>query len=130
MKNEPAQRDRAWRAHPETLRLRLVAWAREAGYKPSQLAALCGVSVRQLERDCRRLFGCGPRQWLKQQRLARAREALLAKRHVGRAARALGYSHATNFSRDFTRAFGQTPGQFLRDAAARQVDGKERPPLG
>lgn len=48
--------------------------ARRADFRPSAMAALCGVSVRQLERYFVLRFGKSPRRWTRELRCRLARE--------------------------------------------------------
>jgi AraC-like DNA-binding protein len=62
-------------------------------------------------------FGCGPVQWVRQQRLEQVRLALLDPEPgdtVGRIAQRFGYSSLPVLSRDFTLRYGQRPSELLR----------------
>ena len=48
--------------------------ARKAGFRPSAMAALCGVSVRQLERFFVVRFGKPPGLWMRELRCGLARD--------------------------------------------------------
>jgi AraC-like DNA-binding protein len=48
--------------------------ARAAGFRPAAMAALCGVSVRQLERFFVGRFGKPPRRWMRELRCELARD--------------------------------------------------------
>jgi len=75
------------------------ALAQKSGFKASNLAAACGMSLRTLERYLKRNVGLSPRQFLR--RLQRAesarlkREGLYAKEIAVR----LGYKHTSSYCR-------------------------------
>ncbi|HLH54023.1 MAG TPA: helix-turn-helix domain-containing protein [Verrucomicrobiae bacterium] len=51
-----------------------VSLARKADFRPSAMAALSGVSVRQLERFFTLRFGKPPRRWMRELRCQLARD--------------------------------------------------------
>ena len=69
-------------------------------------------------RTAQRLFrdetGLGFAQWRQQLRLIHALERLSAGQPVAQVADALGYATPGNFIAMFKRAFGMTPGRYLR----------------
>lgn len=80
------------------------------------LADVAGMSVSSFHEHFRAITGMTPLQFQKQLRLTEARRLLLARSHnVGSAARMVGYESPTQFSREYSRAFGLSP---RRDAAA------------
>jgi AraC-like DNA-binding protein len=83
--------------------------ARRANYSTTALAGLCGISLRQLERNFRRAFCQSPKKWLKALRLRSAREMLQSGGSVKEVAFSLGYRHPQHFSRDFRKFFGVSP---------------------
>jgi|SRR5438876_739806 len=86
-----------------------VSLARSAGYRPSELARLCSVSLRQLERHFRKHFGSPPKIWLRDLRLKEARELLIRGCYVKTVASELGYKDAPHFCRRFKLRYGQSP---------------------
>ena len=104
------------------LRLHLVhnrrpLWFRltpRAAYKVQNLARICGISVRQLERMFQEDFGRAPKAWMVEQRMIAARHLLMESGSVNMTAKALGYSDSSAFSRDFRNAYGLTPTEFYR----------------
>jgi AraC-like DNA-binding protein len=83
--------------------------AKEANYSIAALASLCGVSVRQLERNFKQTMDQSPKQWLNGLRLESAREMLRAGGSVKEAALSSGYRYPQHFSRDFRKLFGVSP---------------------
>jgi AraC family transcriptional regulator, glycine betaine-responsive activator len=88
-----------------------VEMAHRANYSASELAVLCGVSVRQLEREFQRTIYQSPKRWLNQLRLCAARKLLHEGGSVKEAALTFGYKHPQHFSRDFRKFFGVPPSE-------------------
>lgn len=84
----------------------------------SQLEQRSGYSRRNLQLAFQQRFGCGPIQWVRQQRLEQARADLLNPRSddtvAGIAAR-YGFSSLSVFSRDFCTRYGLRPSDLLRE---------------
>lgn len=85
--------------------------AHAAGYCVRTLAERCGVSVRTLERHCKREFSLCPHDWLLRLRMQRAMELLLDAASVKETAAELGYKNQHHFSREFKKHTGHTPSQ-------------------
>lgn len=85
--------------------------AHRANYSTSELAVLCGLSVRQLERNFRRSLCESPQRWLNAVRLRAARKFLQDGGSVKEAALTFGYKHPQHFSRDFRKFFGVPPSE-------------------
>lgn len=84
----------------------------------TQLEQRSGYSRRSLQLAFQQRYGCGPIQWIRQQRLERARLALLHPLpgdSVSAIASRFGYSSLAGFSRDFRAAFGMAPSELLRE---------------
>jgi AraC-like DNA-binding protein len=83
-----------------------------------ELSTAAGVSVRTLYYGFSEFRNASPRRYLKQLRLAKARELLQApsdcERKIGAVASAVGYASASQFSRDYRAQFGETPAATLR----------------
>jgi transcriptional regulator GlxA family with amidase domain len=86
-----------------------LALAREVNYSSASLASLCGLSVRQLERNFKQTMAQSPKQWLNTLRLEAARELLQDGGSVKQVALSFGYKHSQHFSRDFRSFFGVSP---------------------
>ena len=86
--------------------------ARDAGFDVRALARLCGVSVRQLERNMEHDLAAKPKGWLNEQRLVFARHLLKGPESIKWVAYQLGYQHPAHFCRDFKKCYEMTPQQF------------------
>jgi AraC-like DNA-binding protein len=100
---------------------RAIAWIRAHYDEPirvDDLAAEVGLSVSSLNRHFRAATSMSPLQYQKQLRLQQARLRLLADpADVAGTGHAVGYTSASQFSREYRRLFGAPPG---RDAAQLQ----------
>jgi AraC-like DNA-binding protein len=100
---------------------RAIAWIRAHYDEPvrvDDLAAKVGLSVSSLNRHFRAATAMSPLQYQKQIRLQQARLRLLANpADVAGTGHAVGYTSASQFSREYRRLFGAPPG---RDAAQLQ----------
>ena len=99
-----------------------VAWLRVNYAKPlrvEELAALSQMGVSTLHHHFRTLTAMSPLQYQKQLRLHVARERMLAGGlDAASAAFEVGYESASQFSREYSRFFGQPP---MRDVKARRT---------
>jgi transcriptional regulator GlxA family with amidase domain len=101
-----------------------VAWVREHFEQPialEDLANLAHMSVSSFHQHFKAVTTMTPLQYQKVLRLQEARH-LMASRMLdaGSAAREVGYLSASQFSREYTRLFGNAP---TRDIAALRQDG-------
>ena len=83
----------------------------------SELEQRSSYSRRALQYAFKQRFGCGPMQWLRQQRLAKARALLEQPGSSGGlagVAQACGYLCQGSFSRDFLARYGERPSQVQR----------------
>ncbi|MCX5569359.1 AraC family transcriptional regulator [Kaistia nematophila] len=79
------------------------------------LAAIAGMSVSSFHRHFKAVTSMSPLQFQKQIRLQEARRLLLGQRaDAGSIGFAVGYESQSQFSREYSRLFGEPPG---RDAA-------------
>lgn len=103
----------------------LVAWIGENLDRPISLSELerrSSYSQRTLRSAFQQRFGCGPHEWICRQRMEAARRQLLSPEvgdSVASIARRFGYSHPSQFSRDFSRTFGMAPSGLLRQGRSR-----------
>lgn len=96
-------------------RASLERWEQLAGaarYDAKELARLCHLSVRQLERDFRRNLERSPQHWLNEQRIKAAQQLLLAGDPVKKVAFDLGFKQVSHFCRQFKSQYHLTPSQF------------------
>ena len=100
----------------------LLSWIGDHLHQPLQLRDLVtqsGYSERSLRNFFQERFGCGPIQWIRGQRLERAREQLLhpqAQDSVSSIAACFGYGHLSQFSRDFQATYRVRPSELLRES--------------
>lgn len=74
-------------------------------------------SRRSLQYAFKQRFGCGPMQWLRRQRLAKARaliETTGGSSSITDIAQACGYLSLACFSRDYRARYGEPPSRLLR----------------
>lgn len=72
---------------------------------------------RSLQKAFKQQFGCGPMQWLRQQRLSKAKALLEEpgnRRSLAEIAQSCGYLSQASFSRDFLARFGERPSRIQR----------------
>ena len=101
-----------------------VAWLRENYAKPlrvEDLASVAQMGVSTLHHHFRTLTAMSPLQYQKQLRLHTARVRMLTDgMDAASAAFEVGYESPSQFSREYSRFFGQPP---MRDIKARQMTG-------
>lgn len=110
----------------------ITSWrdlASAARYDASTLAALAGVSLRQLERHLHRVFGFAPQKWLNEARLDDALGLLLEHQRVKEVAWELGFSDASHFIRHFKRRYNTTPLNLLLSRALDKKHADEKHPV-
>lgn len=88
--------------------------AEKANYDANELAKLCGVSIRQLQRHFRKTFRRSPRAWLNETRLLAARKLLLSGEPVKKIALDLGFKHSSHFCRQFKSQNKMTSSEFTQ----------------
>lgn len=87
--------------------------AQESGFRPCELADLCQISLRTLERHFQKHYGCTVSKWLRDLRLKQAYGALLEGKAVKEVAYDTGYKQMSHFSRDFKSYYGISPSLLL-----------------
>ena len=83
--------------------------AQQAQYRAHELAFLCQVSLRTLQRHFRVQYGLTVSGWLREVRLRKAYGGLIQGSTVKEIAFDLGYKQLSHFSRDFKSYFGVSP---------------------
>lgn len=85
---------------------------RAAGFRPAVMAALCCVSLRQMERFFDRQYGLPPGRWLRQLRCYFAAQ-LISEGWANKAvALELGFGNAAHLCHEFKRIYGLAPQSF------------------
>jgi AraC-like DNA-binding protein len=111
--------------------VQVLAWSRAHAREPVRLAALAriaGVPSRTLEAHFRRFLGTTPMAWVREERLANARRALLAStagESVSEAAVASGFPQLGRFAAQYCRRFGELPSETLRRIRSSRPDAFE-----
>jgi len=82
------------------------------------LAQRAGMSRAVFHRRFKAATSFSPLQFIKTLRLSHAAMQLVGGKTVGQAADDVGYTSASQFSREFRRQFGQSPRQWARTAAS------------
>ena len=85
----------------------------KAGYRPGDLAKLCQISLRTLERHFQKNYGVTVSQWMRELRLGKAYETLGQGKSVKETAYDHGYKQVSHFSREFKNHFGVSPSFLL-----------------
>jgi AraC-like DNA-binding protein len=85
----------------------------DASLSMMELAELAGLSISHFARCFRRSVGVPPHSYVKQRRVARAREMLAATTlPVAEIALVLGFSDQSHFTRRFREVMGVPPGAY------------------
>jgi transcriptional regulator GlxA family with amidase domain len=98
----------------------LVEWLLAHLDEPISLSDMeqrTSYSRRSLQLAFKQHFGCGPMQWLRRQRLAKARALLEqpgACHNLSQVAMACGYLSSASFSRDYLARYGERPSHAWR----------------
>jgi transcriptional regulator GlxA family with amidase domain len=87
--------------------------AGEASFRARELAELCQISLRTLERHFQKHYSCTVSKWLRDLRLKQAYQGLLEGKAVKEVAYDTGYKQMSHFSRDFKSHFGISPSLLL-----------------
>jgi AraC-like DNA-binding protein len=104
---------------------RAIAWIRDHYDEPLRvetLADMAGMSAASFHRHFKTATAMSPLQYQKNLRLQQARRLLIANSDAAQAAYAVGYESASQFSREYARAFGASP---ARDASRLRAEGVE-----
>lgn len=96
-----------------------------------QLANIAQCSVRTLQVDFREMYGMSPLQFIRNRRLARARDLLLSGRQhltISKVVSEVGYSHQARFAAEYKRLFGESPSVTLRRGIVSRQNSTDRLP--
>ena len=105
--------------------VRIANWeevAREAGYQPSKMAALCFVSDRQLQRFFQSQFQTTPGRWLRQLKCKTAKELISRGFSTKAVSAELKFGNESHFCREFKKVFAVPPQTFSPTFAAKSQD--------
>jgi len=91
-----------------------VKLAKEAHFNSRELARLCNLSPRHLQRELNKRFGRTPQDWLNEQRIIASHYLLTSGQPVKNVAFELGFKQPSHFCRQFKSVFSITPSQFVR----------------
>src|SRR4029079_17950348 len=83
--------------------------AQAARFDANELARLCQISTRHLERQFRRRLGRPPQDWLNERRIMAATPLLLSGLPVKAVAFEVGFKQPSHFSRHFKLRFQMSP---------------------
>jgi transcriptional regulator GlxA family with amidase domain len=109
----PAERSaKYFRDEQELLRLALAN-----DFSARRIARELGISSRQLQRIFKARLQTSPALWLREQRLLRAQQLLSTSGSVKTVAYSLGFTHVSQFCRDFKARFGRRPSADLQRAS-------------
>lgn len=86
--------------------------AENCQYRAPELARLCHVSLRTLQRHFRKHYQTTVSEWMRAVRLERARAMLSTAESIKRVSFDLGYKQPSHFTRDFKQHFGIAPSAF------------------
>ena len=96
-------------------------WLRENFHRPlkvDRLASRVGMSTSSLHHHFKAVTAMTPMQYQKQLRLSEARRLMMVEKlDAGTAGYRVGYQSASQFSREYSRYFGQSPARDVRQLA-------------
>ena len=93
--------------------------ARQAEFQPITIAALCQVSLRQLERFFGQYFNKTPGEWVRELRFRLAREHITQGYSTKAVAAELKFASESHFCHEFKKAHGVSPQSFAPTYCAR-----------
>jgi AraC-like DNA-binding protein len=109
--------------------LRIEDWeqlARQARFRPSDIAALCPISLRQLERFFAARFNTTPRTWAKELKCRLARQLISQGWSNKAAAGEIGFADESHLCHEFKRVYGAPPQRFAPLYQARVDSGMRK----
>jgi AraC-like DNA-binding protein len=86
--------------------------AREAGFQPSKMAALCFVSDRQLQRFFQSEFQTTPSRWLRELQCRMAKNLIARGLSTKAVSAELKFGNESHFCREFKKMFAVPPQTF------------------
>jgi AraC-like DNA-binding protein len=101
--------------------------AKAAEYRPADLAVLCGVSPRQLERYFHLQFQATPRQWLRELQCRSARKLIQQGYSNIAVVAELKFASESHFCREFKKFHGVSPQTFSPSCSGTQLEDAASP---
>jgi len=86
--------------------------AREAKFQPAIMAALCLVSLRQMQRLFGQQFNKTPREWTRELKCRIARQLILQGWANKAVVEELGFGNESHLCHEFKRMYGSPPQSF------------------
>jgi transcriptional regulator GlxA family with amidase domain len=83
--------------------------ARDANFRPAAMAALCSISLRQLERHFANRFNKAPAEWTRELRLRLAQQRIAQGWSNKAVVAELGFTDSSHLCREFRKICGTTP---------------------
>jgi AraC-like DNA-binding protein len=100
--------------------------AKEANFRPAEMAAICRISLRQLERHFGKEFKSTPKEWMRQFRCRLALKLIMEGYSNKAAASELKFGNPSHLCHEFRKVYGSSPQTYTqsksepRDVAFRQ----------
>jgi transcriptional regulator GlxA family with amidase domain len=104
--------------------IKIQAWeelAKQARFQPASMAALCPISLRQLERFFVETFDKSPGEWARELRCRLARQLISEGWSTKAVAAELGFVDGAHFCHEFKRVYGFPPQSFAPLFSARHA---------
>lgn len=92
-----------------------------SGFRVKEVCHELRVSEQHLRRIFLRDVGISVKDWLRCERMVRARRMLVAGQTTETIADLLGFSHPNSFRRAFRDVYGVTPAEYLASEARRAI---------
>ena|SRR5437868_11928471 len=95
------------------------ALAAQASYRPGQLAKLCKVSLRTLQRHFAKNYGLTLGAWMRDIRVNQAYQRITSGEQIKAVAFDLGFKQLSHFSRVFKQVHGVAPRMIRKPSAGK-----------
>ena len=103
----------------------------QAEFEPGEMAAICQVSLRQLERRFARKFHQTPKAWLRALRCQMAVELIAQGQSNKEVAAELHFGSPSHFCHDFRKEHAESPRKTVKRILCKDVvDGQQMSRLG
>jgi AraC-like DNA-binding protein len=81
----------------------------KAAFQPNRMASMCGISLRQLEREFATTFRKTPTQWVREYRCGLGLKLIIQRYSTKAAAGELKFASASHFCHDFKKVYLSSP---------------------